>query len=198
MNIVDTSILLWLNNLAVSNHALSSAFVILAKYAPFVFALLFAVFFLVKSSDTPRMRKTILLSILFGVAAVFINYLIAMFVYRPRPFTVLPSDQLQLLIPHAADTSFPSDHGVFSAVFAVGMLRAPGKLVKWIFIVTALLVGVSRIVVGVHWPSDILGSFILGGLESQIFFFLSKPLMPMVNWVIRVFESGVACTYNSK
>ncbi len=61
-----------------------------------------------------------------------------------------------------SDPSFPSGHA--SRIFAVAMLvalrfRWPAKVAAF---AVAILTGVSRVYLGVHWPSDVLGGAVLG------------------------------------
>jgi undecaprenyl-diphosphatase len=79
--------------------------------------------------------------------------------HEARPF--VSDSSTRLLIHHSTDNSFPSEHAVF--VFSVG-----GVVVWWrrtlgmLILSTALVVGIARIYVGVHWPLDILSSAIVG------------------------------------
>ena len=84
---------------------------------------------------------------------------------RPRPD----------LVPHGAvvfTSSFPSSHAAMSAVvyLTLGVLLArvqPGRSLKIFFISAAVfltvLVGVSRVYLAVHWPSDVLAGWTAGG-----------------------------------
>ena len=83
---------------------------------------------------------------------------------RPRPD----------IVPHAMTVytqSFPSGHSMLSAVtwLTLGALLAraePRRRVKTyvlsLAILTTLSVGVSRVYLGVHWPTDVLGGWTLG------------------------------------
>jgi undecaprenyl-diphosphatase len=83
--------------------------------------------------------------------------------HEARPF--VSDGDTRLLISHGADNSFPSDHATL--VFAVG-----GAIVWWrrgmglVCLGLALLTGISRIYVGVHWPLDVLGSALAGVLAG--------------------------------
>lgn len=183
---MDRSIMLWFNSLAGRNHGLDSAIALFTNGAPLLFALLFLYYFFRRSDRQTEMRRTVLLSGLSGVVAVLLAVLLGPLILRARPFAVLP-EQIHLLIPHAADSSFPSDHMTGSAAFAFGMWLSPSGSARWLFMLCAVLVGLSRVVAGVHWPSDILGSFILGGLVAWAVFALRGLLGPLLDWVLGLF-----------
>lgn len=85
-------------------------------------------------------------------------------VQRPRP-------ELWDLVVHLHTFSFPSGHAMASTavygVVAYGYGRLYPRL-KWELALLAtllvLFIGVSRLYLGVHWPTDVLGGFIAGGV----------------------------------
>lgn len=88
-----------------------------------------------------------------------------------RPFIELGFDPLVLENGY----SFPSEHTsvFFALAFAVLYLN---KRVGWVFFVLAVLVALSRIVLGVHYPLDIIGGFFLGYIISFLYIKLFKKL----------------------
>jgi undecaprenyl-diphosphatase len=78
------------------------------------------------------------------------------------------------LVPHGTDvysTSFPSGHAMMSAVvyLTLGALVArliPGRWLKiyvmGIAATLSILIGISRVYLGVHWPSDVLAGWAVG------------------------------------
>lgn len=90
------------------------------------------------------------------------NNIIKNIVARPRPYTVL--EELSILIPKPGEYSFPSGHTSSSFAAAVVFFRQLPK--KWGVpaLVLAILIGFSRIYVGVHYPTDVLAGMAVGTL----------------------------------
>ncbi|MBR2738989.1 MAG: phosphatase PAP2 family protein [Lachnospiraceae bacterium] len=79
---------------------------------------------------------------------------------RPRPYTQIPG--LHLLGPQASDWSFPSGHSC--TAFSVGgicLARLPKKAGIPI-IAAATLIALSRLYVGIHYPTDVIAGVALG------------------------------------
>lgn len=89
-----------------------------------------------------------------------------------RPFM---DHHVTQLISHAPGKSFPSDHTTASTAIAAGLLFLTAyKKTGAVLLVAAVLIGFSRIFVGVHYPADILGGLITGLLGGAITYWVMR------------------------
>ena len=115
----------------------------------------------------------------------------------PRPPAVLAADAIHVIGPVHHFHSFPSGHA--TTVFALAALFVLGfRLRAWsvVPIAVATLVGVSRCVVGVHWPLDVLGGAFGGWLAAALGLKAAQHmpfgLRPTTQWVISAALAGCA------
>ena len=94
-----------------------------------------------------------------------ITEIIRLYYHHPRPPFVL---HITPLFPETT-YSFPSGHAVFFFGLAMGVYFIDKKLGRLLF-VSATVIGVARIIAGVHWPSDIIAGAILGACTAWIVF----------------------------
>lgn len=78
---------------------------------------------------------------------------------RTRPCFVL--GDVRLLIEQSGSPSFPSSHAANMAAMAT-LFAVKYRRLTVLFVAVALLVSYSRIYVGVHYPSDLLGGWVVG------------------------------------
>jgi undecaprenyl-diphosphatase len=141
--------------LLVNDYAITTALVVVP----------FALWF---SGATAGERERNQRGVLSAVASMFIVNIsikaLNLVYYRPRPFA---THELQLLFYHPSDSSFPSNPTAvgFCIATAVWLFnRAAG----WLLYALACLLGLARVVSGVHYPSDVLGGALIGTLSAYL------------------------------
>lgn len=108
-------------------------------------------------ATTPHKKELLKLTVLTLPLSFILAKLASLVFYNPRPFVV---ENVQPLISHAADNGFPSDHTLLAMTIAAIIFQFNKKLGLSLIIV-GLIVGVSRVLVKVHHPVDILGSTVI-------------------------------------
>ena len=87
--------------------------------------------------------------------------------------------------PHLEDDlSFPSGHtslnfAVFTALAAV--LLKEKKKWAWLLLIIPIIVGITRIIRGVHYPSDVLGGMIIGVFAGLVGFVAAIKMFPVIS-----------------
>lgn len=117
--------------------------------------LLFAWFWLRGNYDT---KKQILKAFIFTSIAILISQCISHVYYHPRPFVM---EVGRTLIYHAPNGSFPSDHMLIFSSIAFSYLFSAQRKLGIFLLIMAWLVAWSRVYLGVHFPLDMLGAFLL-------------------------------------
>jgi undecaprenyl-diphosphatase len=167
-------------NLIHKSLFLDKLFVFTAHVFPYIVILLVGIFLLFHHEVLSYKRKfnnegiwdsfkilkqkwhEIVLIFFSGIFAWCVATFIKIIVQAPRPFTVFP-EIIPLLQP--TDFSFPSGHSTFFMALGVAVFLNHKKAGYW-FIFFALLIGITRIIIGVHFPLDIFSGFLLGAIVA--------------------------------
>ncbi|PES73149.1 undecaprenyl-diphosphatase [Bacillus cereus] len=175
----------WINNFAGSSKLLDTLMIAITNSVPYVAILFMLILWFNNGKKENAIRKqyTVLYTTLSVSIALLVNVLIHAVYYHPRPFITHHVNQL---VPHAADSSFVSDHSVlvFSIAF-VFILR--GEKLKYIALIWAILVGVSRMYVGVHYPLDILGAAFLTFITSGLVMQSARIFEPLAKFIFKMY-----------
>lgn len=107
---------------------------------------------------------------IFCAAAMILNLLLTNvalknIIQRIRPYDVMES--LNILIEAQHDFSFPSGHTACSFAAAWTIFRTAPRKYSIPALILAVLISFSRLYVGVHYPTDVLGGLLVGILAAE-------------------------------
>lgn len=170
---LDQNVFSWLNSLAQRNIIIDDVVKVLAVYAVYTVPVVM-LFFLWWRSNEKRQKFLInLFGSSFLISLMIIAPLIGKWINRPRPFDLPGTHEL---VFHLPSYSFPSDHALFFAFVTTYLFLFGYKKWGWIALTTTILVSISRVIAGLHWPGDILAGWILGIIFALLFYSIRKPL----------------------
>ncbi len=113
-----------------------------------------------------------------GLLSMGLGFLIANLCLKPWIARIRPYDIEQAVLPLIAppsDYSFPSGHTTASFACALSYLRyLPKKVFGVMALILAALIAWSRLYLGVHYPTDILGAVAVALLSSWIIYKLME------------------------
>ncbi|MFA6397889.1 MAG: phosphatase PAP2 family protein [Candidatus Paceibacterota bacterium] len=171
MNNLNIQIFKYLNSFAGQNVFLDKTIVFFATTFSTILIILAVLFLLFHKekfklespfSSIIKFKRKISEIIVVFVASGFawiLSKIIKTIITAPRPYLVF--ENIKTLFPYGGYDSFPSGHATFFAGLAMA-LYLYHKKVGIIFFIGALLIGVARIMAGVHFPVDILAGYAIG------------------------------------
>ena len=178
-----------LNGFAAGHDAFEDAVRFFALDAQYFFIALLAALFLVTGKWRSRNGRHGVVAAGFSAAlALAVAHVITELWARPRPYEAHPGDA-HLFIPGSHDPSFPSDHATAAFAIAVALLLRHRKA-GYIALAFAAVVSVARVVVGTHYPSDVLAGAALGTAAALVLWLpaVLGPLHRLADWAGSLYE----------
>ncbi len=162
---MDKKITIELYNFTLLHKGFSSAVKFIVIASSYVFFVLFAVMtgFLVFFEDERLFKFVGVVS-----AVILFNMLLRKIIGRKRPFESLG---IKSIVEHKSSGSFPSNHSASSMVIAVAFLYL-NCIWGSILLFMAFITGISRVFAGLHYISDVLFGFFVGGGLGVFLLFL--------------------------
>jgi membrane-associated phospholipid phosphatase len=178
---MDWSIFHWLNDATRDSGAGQDAAKTFNNWAIVVIIVgAAALWVLARPGGSLRLKLATACAGLSAVLSLIANVVLGKIWYHDRPFVTHPS-QTVLLIHHAPDNGFPSEHASVAFAIAFGVL----VFHRWLgtaFLLFAAMIALDRIFVGVHYPADIVASFLVGLGAALVVGVLGRPYL---TWLVR-------------
>lgn len=173
---MNENLALFLNTLATNNTILKQVGIFLASDLPFVLIGILC-YFVYKSTKRVQEKHihTFIFAIISGLIARYLfKWLIVLSHPVARPYIGMKEITLLISpITHQEFQSFPSGHALFFFAVSTALFFHHKKLGIFFFI-SSVLMGIGRVMVGVHYPLDILGGALIGITTSYGLSFIIK------------------------
>ncbi|CAH0313974.1 undecaprenyl-diphosphatase [Peribacillus simplex] len=151
-----------INNLGKQYTDLNPFFVFIAEYMIFFLVLAVLMFLF---SRRNKNRIMVICAFITLVISELLAKIAGQFHSNNQPFAELPN--VNRLVEKAVNNSFPSDHTIIFFSFCITFwLFKRGWGILWVIL--AVLVGISRIWIGVHYPADVLVGAIISIVSATI------------------------------
>jgi membrane-associated phospholipid phosphatase len=174
---IDNALFLFLNK-GIQNPVFNGLMPFVSDHPPLLFLPVVVWFFF-------REKKKMLPLLAVAVLAVFFadgtGNVMKHLVARPRPCEVLPN--IHLLAACGSSYSMPSNHAVNTFAFAMVFWLSRRDWGSLIMVLTAALVGISRIYAGVHYPFDVAVGVLLGSACAWI-------VIRLVRWAKEIYRKS--------
>lgn len=159
MRSIDLALFHWLNGYAGHVPWLDALMIVSAKYAAVVFAVVLLACWL---RWRPEWQRAAALAGVAALVALALGQVVGIAFPRERPYAVTAAT---VLVAHAPDTSFPSDHAILCLAVTVVLAASSRRLGAWLALFSTLVL-VSRVYIGVHYPTDVLGGAAIGAIVA--------------------------------
>ncbi|PEY43412.1 undecaprenyl-diphosphatase [Bacillus cereus] len=171
----------WINDLGKQYSSLNPIMVFVAEYMLYALVLGVLIYWFTRNNKN---RMMIIQGGLAFIVAEIIGKIVGQFYSHHQPFAVLPN--VNQLVEHEIDNSFPSDHTIlfFSICVSILLVR---KKEGWLWLMLAFCVAISRIWVGVHYPIDVVTGALVG-IISALFVYWIAPKLSFIKRLLGIYE----------
>jgi undecaprenyl-diphosphatase len=161
---LDVWVTQWINGLAERNGFADQTMIFVSSVGVPLLVLAVVAQWWAKS-DRPHTRHVLVAAGLSFLLGLGVNQIILLFFHRVRPYD---GGITHLLIERSADPSFPSDHATATFAIAAAFLILGMRTRGLAFLLAAFLVTISRVYIGTHYASDVLGGALTGILAAGV------------------------------
>jgi undecaprenyl-diphosphatase len=176
---MDFTIFKAINDLAAQHDWLEDPLRFMAQDAQIFFAAVLVALFIARGEwRSLNGRRGVALAGFSALTALGLAQVIAHVWDRARPYEA--HHGVHLFIAASHDPSFPSDHATAAFGLAVAVLfyhRRAG----WLMVAMASILAISRVAVGTHYPTDVIGGAVLGA-GAALLWLRESHLRNLAHW----------------
>jgi undecaprenyl-diphosphatase len=180
---VDCRVYHSINDFVWRHHWLGSLFKAIETYGTILIAVAaFALWFFARPGGDRKWKLAAGSALGAAALGIVINRIIAALYHRDRPFIAHPS--AHVFGPHKTDPSMPSDHATAALAIAVAVLLIDTG-VGLVFLALAVLIAIGRVIIGEHYPGDVLVSTVVALVAAFVVVRLGRPV---IAFIVRTLE----------
>ncbi len=173
---MDWSVLHDLNEFMRAHDLAEDPITLFASTAVAIYAFAtIALWFVSRPAGVQRLRLACTSALASAAAGLLLNQAIAHIWFRERPYVEHPGS-LVLFTRPSSDPSFPSDHATASFAIAVAVLFFNRRLGA-AFLAFAVAISLSRVLLAMHYPSDVVAGALTGVVAAIGICTLARPLI---------------------
>ncbi len=188
---VEYRLELWINQTMHAHPLLASVVVQFSTWGVPLFGVLAVAMWLLSPPGDTTWKRACAAGLSAAAVGLLANQVISHIWHRPRPYEL--HSAIIPLLPRSADASFPSDHATAALSIAFGVLFV-SRRAGWFFLGFGALIAVSRVLAGMHHPTDVVGSLVVsiaaGYFTARIA--MQPVLVPLVHGLSRVTDPALA------
>jgi undecaprenyl-diphosphatase len=194
---VDWRVYHSINDFVWRHHWLGSLFKGIETYGTILIAVAaFALWFFARPGGDRKWKLAAGSALGAAALGLVINRIIAALYHRDRPFIAHPS--AHVFGPHKTDPSMPSDHATAALAIAVAVLLIDTG-VGLVFLALAVLIAIGRVIIGEHYPGDVLVSTVVAVVAAFVVVRLGRPVIAViVRMVERVTDPLLALVWRTR
>jgi undecaprenyl-diphosphatase len=156
----------------------------------------FALWLVARPGGNPKWKLASASALTSAALALLVNQVIGKVWHRPRPFEAHPAAHVWGSRSH--DPSFPSDHASAAFAIAFAVLLFDG-LAGSLFLAAAFLITIGRVLIGAHYPGDVVAGCLIGLASALVVVRLGQPLITRaVAFVSRITDPVLSLAWRER
>lgn len=166
-----------------ASHLMANYAIFIAHDLVYLIILIFALLWLRGDYQT---KRHVLKAFLFTCITLCISEIASAVFHTPRPFVM---ELGNTLIEHAPTGSFPSNHMTIFSSIAFAYYFSEQRQVGKLLIAVAWLAAWSRVYVGVHFPIDMFGAFLLAfAVNASGLTLWNTHKERLMQWILAIYQ----------
>jgi membrane-associated phospholipid phosphatase len=186
---VEYSFEQWVNHLVHAHPLLASVVVEFSNWGVALFGVLAVGLWLLSPPGDTRWKRACAAGLSAAALGLLANQVISHIWDRARPYETHAG--IVPLLPRSVDPSFPSDHATAALSIAFGVFFV-SRRAGWFFLAFAVLVSASRVLAGMHYPTDVLASFFVALAACFVAARVAMDRVPLIRLASRVTDPALA------